>query len=938
MGGADFDMPLFPIEQFFIRHFTWDPVLLAGSDYSMRLAGLYTFTASQALLKAVGLPLGVVERIYFIFWYALTGFSMYYFICAFAKEKNIKASIIQVSGVIFYMINFYQLHIWMIARKPELSGAITIPFVLGLMIRAFRGEVSNLKVIGYMAVFSLLGCGMGLNPPVLGIFIMSVVAIFLFRIFYDLCCKSGKTQIATDFKIVFLVTGIFILTNLYWILPTANYVIQSGYTDVTKTDDVFALKSLLETTSRHNSFLNVLRMYGDANFFDGYKGELYLPFFHLYQTNRLLILFSVMFSVLAFAGIVSSRNRYALLFGLITIVSIFLSKGIHPPFENIFFWLFRHIPGFWVYRAPWQKFGLLITLGYSFLASLTVGEIYSFFKNRLTINPPRRKLMIPPLAYVIAIVLLIIGYNYAFIFGKMIPTTEERKTLPGFHQKYPHYLFEARDWVNSMKGQFNIILLPDDKANAYEWGYGGAYDITLKIFNKGLVFRQYGEGMSPPHSLDKVYQSFVSSLYKKTTPFGSRILSMLGVRYILHRNDFIYDWAGDNDSPDFIRSCLAVQQGIRLVKTFGKWDFYKVDDSLPMIYTANDVVKVEADVSFLSALVSSDCFKPGAVYLFSDDIAKPVDFIPKIVSRQISIPRSDIKIPITDGWESPVSWDSMSPGSSCQGRAYPGSKPVISCTGGGAPDMLSTGPEGCVYGPPSAVVREHGAYDSTLIYIKTSNVPLEIGGILTDGRPASDIVGIWRQSGNNKISSDAILYPLSIPPKQKVIIQINHLVKGDVVLLGKPGKPYCSPQQVVGSNKKTASLLYQKINPTRYLLRINADNPFMLIFNERYNPGWKAYYRINNFNAAKEDKQTDFSALINAWHNRARLREIKKHMQVNGFANGWWVELPERGASSQSFEIMLEYIPQRLFESGLIISILTLVLSLLFVLFKHKRR
>ena len=928
IGGVDFDMPLFPVKQFFLRNFTWN-LLLGGSDYSMRLAGLYTFTATQALLRAIGLPMAVVQRIYFVLWYAVSGLAMYYFISSLIKDNDLKARIIRLFAVIFYMLNFYQLHIWMIARKPELSGAIIIPLMMGLLIRAFRKEISGWRLAGYAAVFSWLGSGMGCNPPVLGIFFISIFSVFIYRMFYLVLKGCGKHEIVNDFAIFGIISTVFVLVNLYWILPVANYIVQSSYLSTDEGFKVFNLTELLSGTSRHNSFLNVLRLYGDNIWFDGYKDAPYMPFFPTYQTNGIFIILSFMFPVLAFSVLLFSRNRYVIFFTGLTLVAAFIGKGIHPPLGNVFLWMFKHIPGFWVFRAPWQKFGLLMILGYSYLASLTCGEIYSYLKHHLILSPvslsKRRKII--PAFFVVIIIILTIIYNYAFIMGKMLPTTEERKTLPGFHQKYPEYLFQSTDWIDSFDEEFNIILLPDDKANAYEWGYGAAYDITFKLFDKGIIFRQYGEGMSPPHSLDKVYQAFISSLYNETTPCAAKILGLLNVRYLLHRNDFLYDWSGDKDSPEFIREKISKQKDIRLEKSFGKWDFYRNNCLQPHIYASTDVIYVDGDIDYLPTLVSAPDYNSQAAYIFSRNKTDVSNFMSEIITEEISIPKSKITIHVYDGWKNPVNWNTISSEASFESRTYKGSKPLISTNGKGTQDMfVFNSPEECPYSFSLGSPRDHGMHNSTLVYIKTGIKPLEIGKIYADGKPVVDIVDIWWETGHAKQHTNSILYPLKIPANERAVIQINHLVENEIVLAGSTDKLYRLDKRAKGvsGKKDEIKVNYKRVNPTRYVVKIQAKSPFMLIFSERYNQDWKAYIKKTDGEEFEEGEHAK-SVLVNAWKDRGQLIELKKHLQVNGFANAWWIDLSEHETASGNFEIILEYIPQRLFEIGMLVSILTFI-------------
>jgi hypothetical protein len=415
-----------------------------------------------------------------------------------------------------------------------------------------------------------------------------------------------------------------------------------------------------------------------------------------------------------------------------------------------------------VYRAPWQKFTLITILSYSYLAAITCGYLYEKIPDVIRLS--RFKIRHSKVIFLVLLISIHLVYHYGFIFGRFLPTTEERKVLPGFHQKYPDYLFESAEWVNSEEDSFKMMLLPDDKANAYYWGYGAAYDISLRIFDKGLIFRQYGEGMAPPTSLDKIYNAFIDSLYNEKTPYAGKIAGLLNVRYLLHRNDFIYDWAGDDDSPEFIKDKLSKQKGITLEKSIGKWDFYKNEYELPHIYVPDNIIYVERDLDTLPKLSYKEEFGPKTAVLFSSMINK------------------------------------------------------------------------------------------------------------------------------NKIA------------EFKNLKTTENSVKIDV----------------------------NRVNPTKYFIRIeNFNEKFLLVFNDKYHPQWKAYKLEVESN---KKIQPSFSALLDLFKLNERT-EIKDHIKVNGYANGWFVNKGrENAASEENCVIMIEYIPQRFFEMGVLTFLSTLGMVIVLII------
>lgn len=101
---------------------------------------------------------------------------------------------------------------------------------------------------------------------------------------------------------------------------------------------------------------------------------------------------------------------------------------------------------------------------------------------------------------------------------------------------------------------------------------------------------------------------------------------------------------------------------------------------------------------------------------------------------------------------------------------------------------------------------------------------------------------------------------------------------------------------------------YKKINTTKYILHLkNVKAPFLLVFSELYNDGWKAS--------------------INA-------QELNNHMRVNLYANSWIVD--KKG----DLDILVEFAPQKWMDFGQNLSLISIVLiigSLCLLSFRYKR-
>ncbi len=112
------------------------------------------------------------------------------------------------------------------------------------------------------------------------------------------------------------------------------------------------------------------------------------------------------------------------------------------------------------------------------------------------------------------------------------------------------------------------------------------------------------------------------------------------------------------------------------------------------------------------------------------------------------------------------------------------------------------------------------------------------------------------------------------------------------------------------------SITFRQINPTRYLVHVdNAVAPFFLVFSESFHAGWQAYVQqgANTLDSTWYEQSALSSWLLDS----SKRTEISQHNLVNGYANSWYVQ--EKG----SYDIILEFTPQRLYEAGVFVIVST---------------
>jgi len=947
----DSNFPLDPQMRFSDRLFAWSSNFQTGNDQSVHFATIIYY-GFQALLSNV-FNLIVIEKLSYVILFMLPGFSMY-FLMSQIYVHNSWARVARLVAAVFYMFNFYQLFIW-----PRLilgtGGLIITPVFLGMLIKLLKNEISLGKDLFILSFSTVVGATIGLQPPFVGTLF---VILFGYLIFYVISKKKiTKMSILSSGSKLLLILSIFCLCSAFWLLPTSNFVLQSGYLNSQVAKEVFDTDWLLGFVSQHTSFTNVIRFHGDFSWFESWGGQPYNAWFEQYRSDIFLTIMSFVFPILAFSALLFRKDKYVLFFSIISLISIFLAKGTHEPFADVFIWLYNNIPGFWIYRAPWQKFTILYSIGYSVLMGITCGNLYHYLKSRF--NSFKFSLIRKyfPISVVWIILLLNFYYLSPLISGENFPSSEGEYGYAqyynvGVHTKVPPYIFDSANWLNQQKEEFNVLLLPDEKSNVYDWGYAATGDVSLMLINKGLLFRQYGQGMATPHPVEKNYSSVVDYIYSGKYANITKFLGLMNIKYILQRNDFRYDFYGDTDSPEFIQARLASQKDLKLERTFGEWEFYRVPDEYlnPHIYPVATPVLVDGGTDEMLIVAGSEDFVPlnEAVFLSTQLSRDKALYLQSSIDHKV-VNRKMYMIRTHDSSKTSFNWNDL-PSDSIEARYYAGWKMIIVTDGTKKEDLLSfPHPDECPYQFPSFVSKLDKAWsalDSTIVFIKTGKRPLFIKNINERGDTVDvkDIVGIWWETDWMGMSTKPVTYPVRIPPYQKAIVQINR--KTEELTIESIDLTSIEESNVLEINN--ANIVFQEANPTKYKIQVEASQPFCLVFSEAYHPHWKAFVDDEGFRLNEIMEDYENTGVREARHERrfypldisyllAKPLPEADHFIANGYANAWYIDPRKIDKDGDGrFAITLNFQPQGLFYVGLFISLATFIACIVYLLYGCK--
>ncbi len=307
------------------------------------------------------------------------------------------------------------------------------------------------------------------------LFLIDFIFILFFIIFIAVEIKNERRE---KLKKIFTTVSIFLLTQMFWILPFIFYTatvspdIIESYTNRTITSSVIDLETQSQT------LINSARLY-NRTLFD-MDGDNYLfPMSELFQTYdfyKLVGLIPAFLSIVALIFSVFKRNFKLLFWVVFFLGSLFLIKVLNPPLGGIFSWLQDNIPLFkQVLRWPFSKLGEIYLISISVLS--TFGGIYliSFFASFVNKKFPKRIYILT--SFVLLCILQLVYAEYMFR-GDMFA----ERAFVSIPQEY----YELKEYLVKNDSKGRIYYAPPSNNNyfrEYEWGFWGSQFISYILPN-----------------------------------------------------------------------------------------------------------------------------------------------------------------------------------------------------------------------------------------------------------------------------------------------------------------------------------------------------------------------------------------------------------------------------------------------------------------------
>jgi len=568
--GHDTGFPIGPVDWTEARVYTWSEALNWGSENIVSLGSIFIHLPEYILAK-LNLDIFVNQKFVFIFWSSLIPLSMYCLL-RFITKADPKYKILRISSSILYGINYYVLQAWFIAERTKFSIMIALPLVILFLFRAIRSKNYGRNSFYAALALSIFNGGGSVFTLYGGLFLVLLSLFICLKVFF-------KIKFKIILKLYFLFGIIFLILNLYWIVPQVLFSF-GGYSEALNTfGGIESTVNWANEISKNASIINLLRLQGFPDWYDNPNH----PYASDLLSNNFFQLISWLLPIFAFLSIFIYRKSkefkgFSKFLGVTAILAIILTAGTHPPFGFIYEFLLRNIPLFISFRTPFYKFGYALWFSYAIMIGLTI----NYFANKdflaieikYKLGELYKNLSIPWRQIILIVCLIVIAiYTLPYFQNSFFNFDNKYSTLVS----PPDYIFEYRKWADENKNKGITLLVPElsaaNQVDKYTWGYYSLLPIQNILSQKPVLSNSFG--LISQKEEKKIIELIYSSLKENPEEFY-KLANKYNITSILLREDAV-----NEEKINFgeLTQTIAKLSEFKETHKWGAWTLYEKSSS-----------------------------------------------------------------------------------------------------------------------------------------------------------------------------------------------------------------------------------------------------------------------------------------------------------------------------------------------------------------------
>jgi hypothetical protein len=439
-----------------------------------------------------------------------------------------------------------------------------LPFFIKILWRVGFKERINFFSSGLiLAILSFF-----LFPSSIPFLAVSVIlSSIIFVLIYLVLSKSSKKRM-----IIFFISSMAIigLINSWWIIPTL-YSIRFMLSEFQSTEVGTGLNWI--GLSGNKGFFRQLLLNNAWTWETGWDGRIFISFSEFYSEIPFLFFSWILLISLCFSSLFKKDNfRFFIIYAVILVcISTFLAKGIKYPFGEVFRFLYKRIPGFYIFRTPDTKFGIEIIFGLSILLSISLYYIYKI------------KSLYLKIIFSLIILSVILAYSWPFLNGYVIIEKNQGLTFDRLI-KIPDFYFDVANYINKDNTLFRTSMFPGPDFTTFIWntqkGIDGITgpDILADLLINPVVGNSKGT---------TTFKNSANLSYSLIDSFNFELLPILNVKYMIIRNDTKSNFIKEFEIEPELISNFSQEK-----KIMEPLELYKVSDEffLPHIYSSTSPI------------------------------------------------------------------------------------------------------------------------------------------------------------------------------------------------------------------------------------------------------------------------------------------------------------------------------------------------------------
>lgn len=800
------------------------------------------------------LPLSFL-RYFYIFITLIAGpIGMYFFL----NKYIVKNKIASFLGSVFYLLNLGTMQIFIVPFEMFTTQYALLPWLFLFATEYIYSDKKSINKLLFFSLTTLLATPMAYAATLwyvyFFIFISYVLSLNLFDHSINIFKKSA---------ILILVT---LAVNSFWILPNFYFVLNHGKTvSEALINQLFSPQAFLYNKEFGNikdialmkNFLFDWSVYGGK---DGFIPLLSPWINHLKQNCVQLIGF--LFAIFAFAGITSvalKKNRILISLLLPLLFCLFFLINDNPPTSFLYNFLQNKVPLFKeAFRFPDDKVLGIFTFVFTIYFAQGQKMILKFI----------RKFKI---VYLIVILSLITYYSLPAFKGNLIS--------PFMRVSIPKDYFKMFDWFRKQDKTARIANLPIH--SAYGWEYYSWNNGNPSF--QGADFLQFGipqpllsrdfDRWNPNN--EQYYREMSQAIYSQNQAKLDNVLQKYDISYILWDRSIIAPEQGKDNKVLFlpeIENLLDSDSNLVRIAHFGDLLVYETEFKNPQIRLIRNPVSMGPSAVFYDDfayakyhdyITYSNPEKNTVLYPFRNIIDNQNRIISKDVPTSFSNSVTlDPKLTVNTG-------NDCSPINSLEKTNF--QKTITAEKENNFIEYSSLGGSFCEHFSYPILPRNQGY----LISIDSRNVqglPLRI----CVRNYISNRCDLFTHLLSSKeFTQNVFLIP---PTDQSIGFDIN------IDNFSVKNNPSINDLQSI----EVSLFDYIKLSQieTYPTAAAQTEEKNVLVYSQSFDSGWKAY-KIEKGEMKNEKYLSSFTSQLSSFFPFLFGKEIKEHVLVNNWANGW---------------------------------------------------